>query len=73
LTAFCGYIMGLWAHGKRGRLKQAGRVLGNILRAHVAAYRELKAMPHGNTAQACSSTRVLLGVFVMKWFGATPM
>jgi beta-glucosidase/6-phospho-beta-glucosidase/beta-galactosidase len=49
--ALCGYIMGLWAPGKRGRLIQAGKVLGNMLKAHVAAYRKLKAMPHGDTAQ----------------------
>jgi hypothetical protein len=43
--------MGLWAPGKRGRLIQAGQVLGNMLKAHVAAYRALKVMPHGDTAQ----------------------
>jgi beta-glucosidase/6-phospho-beta-glucosidase/beta-galactosidase len=55
--ALCGYIMGLWAPGKRGRLIQAGHVLGNMLKAHVAAYRALKAMPHGDTAQVGTARR----------------
>lgn len=51
----CGYIMGLWAPGQKGRVGKAGRVLANILKAHVAVYRRLKAMPHGETAQVSRS------------------
>lgn len=47
----CGYIMGLWSPGKRGRVGTAGMILGNMLKAHVAVYRRLKAMPFGDIAK----------------------
>jgi beta-glucosidase len=48
--AFVGYIVGLWAPGKVLRCELAGAVLGNLLRAHVAAYRAIKALPGGQRA-----------------------
>ena len=45
-----GYIVGLWAPGKRLRFRLAGRVLLNLLDAHCAADRALKAMPGGAEA-----------------------
>ena len=45
-----GYIRGGFPPGVFD-LHQAGRVLCNLLKSHVAVYRALKAMPHGDTAQ----------------------
>jgi len=45
---------GLWAPGRRLRFVQAGKVLSNMLKAHVAVYHQLKAMPAGPSAQVSS-------------------
>eukprot|EP00878_Enallax_costatus_P017378 GHUV01018251.1.p1 GENE.GHUV01018251.1~~GHUV01018251.1.p1 ORF type:complete len:362 (+),score=2.91 GHUV01018251.1:109-1194(+) len=47
----CGHIMGLWSPGQRGRVGKAGKILGNMLKAHVQVYRNLKQMPYGDVAQ----------------------
>eukprot|EP00775_Hariotina_reticulata_P001845 gene1845-2178_t len=49
--SLCGYIMGLWAPGQRLRFVQAGKVLSNMLKAHVSVYHQLKSMPAGQTTQ----------------------
>lgn len=43
--AFMGYVTGMWAPGRRAQFGLAGRVLLNMLIAHTAAYRAIKAMP----------------------------
>jgi len=45
--SFVGYIAGLWCPGKLCRFTFAGKVLLVLLKAHVAAWRALKAMPGG--------------------------
>jgi len=37
--------------GRQLRFVQAGKVLGNMLKAHVSVYRQLKALPAGQSAQ----------------------
>lgn len=46
--AWCGWNLGLHPPGKSGSFLGVVRVLSNILRAHVMAYKTMKAMPHGD-------------------------
>lgn len=46
--AFVGYIAGLWCPGKLMKFELAGKVLLNLLKAHIIVYKELKAMPSGS-------------------------
>lgn len=47
----CGYILGIHPPGKIFDFNKAGLVLKHLLQAHVAVYKALKSMPHGDRAQ----------------------
>ncbi|KAG1665106.1 hypothetical protein FOA52_007797 [Chlamydomonas sp. UWO 241] len=49
-VGFVGYIAGLWCPGKLCHFTEAGEVLLVLLKAHVAAWKAIKAMPGGKTA-----------------------
>ncbi|MGE0206990.1 MAG: glycoside hydrolase family 1 protein [Candidatus Babeliales bacterium] len=51
VSSACGYVLGIHPPGKFGYFKQAGRVLLNLLNAHVSVYKALKKMPGGKEAQ----------------------
>jgi len=54
IYAFTGYLLGIHSPGKNIRnssFKPAGKVLRNLLNAHVQVYQELKTMPGGDKAQ----------------------
>lgn len=51
VVSACGYILGIHPPGKVFNFNLAGTVLLNLLNAHVAVYKELKAMPGGHDAQ----------------------
>ncbi len=48
---FLGWIVGIAPPGRIMDLVGAGRFLSTMLKAHVAAYRAIKAMPGGAAAQ----------------------
>lgn len=48
VQSFAGYIIGIFTPGKSFAFKEAGTVLKNLLNAHVAVYKALKTMPHGD-------------------------
>ncbi len=50
-AAFTGHIVGVHAPGRRGAVRGAGRVLLNMLRAHSAAYRAIRAEPGGEAVR----------------------
>jgi len=43
IYAFCGYVLGNFPPGEKGNFRIAGKVLGNLLEAHIAAYDILKS------------------------------
>ncbi len=49
--AFQGYFRGVWPPGKTGHLRLMGIVIKNLLKAHTAVYKALKALPGGQQAQ----------------------
>ena len=51
IYAFQAYVRGLFPPGKFLRFQQAGTLLCNLLRAHVAVYYALKKMEGGDSAQ----------------------
>eukprot|EP00877_Chromochloris_zofingiensis_P014278 jgi/Chrzof1/9103/Cz03g36040.t1 len=50
-SAVMGYLFGAYPPGHMFRFVTAGRVLLNMLRAHVAAYKAIKALPGGEQYQ----------------------
>ena len=46
-----GYLLGSFPPGKVYALAKAGQVLKNLLKAHIAVYKTLKKLPHGQEAQ----------------------
>lgn len=48
VSSACGYVLGIHPPGHCGRFGSAGRVLKNLLNAHVEVYKTLKSMPGGN-------------------------
>ncbi|GAX72576.1 hypothetical protein CEUSTIGMA_g32.t1 [Chlamydomonas eustigma] len=48
--SFVGYIASLWCPGQIAGFTQCGKVLVNLLRSHVAAYKEIKSLPGGERA-----------------------
>jgi len=67
--AFVGYIASLWCPGGLMGFTKAGEVLCTLLKAHVAAYKEMKVLPGG--AEACIGMVHQHVAFVQK-SGCTP-
>lgn len=51
VMGFCGWIYGTFPPAKTAQFAMAGQHMCNMLRAHTAAYKAIKAMPGGQDAQ----------------------
>ena len=48
VMGFCGWIYGAFPPAKLGAFREAGEHLWNLMQAHKAAYRAIKALPGGH-------------------------